>query len=122
MLACVHYIINCIPQNKTIVKPDEHISQGIEEQCDDSFVLANIEEVTHENDVPEYEQTRQATIVSLDDTKPTLGYASEEDVEVDIDGSDIEEECNNLIPGTRSYPVKLHCFHSRFLHGTRALL
>ena len=99
-------VFGCNPQSKNLTKPQVHVTQGIEQQFDEAFVVvANHEEIVTENSEAEDEPTIQTTIVSLDGAKGKPEYESDEDVEVDIDGFDNEEQCNNLIPGTRSSPL-----------------
>lgn len=80
------------------MKSDAHVTQGIEEQCDETFVLANVEEVVNENGASEDEQTSQTSNVPLGNAQDEPEYKSDEDVEVDIDGSDNEELPGIIIP------------------------
>ena len=80
------------------MKSEETVKQGVGEQCDETFVLANVEEVVTENG--------PSGNVSLD-AKEKTEYTSDEDVEVDIDGSDNEEQHNHLIPGKYSFSLFL---------------
>ena len=80
------------------MKSDAHVTQGIEEQCDETFALANVEEVVNENGASEDEQTSQTSNVPLGNAQDEPEYKSDEDVEVDIDGSDNEELPGIIIP------------------------
>ena len=82
------------------MKPEVHVTQGMEVQLDETFVVANHEEIVHENSVAEDEPIIHTTTVSLGGAKGKPEHESDEDVEVDIDGLDNEEQRNNLIPGT----------------------
>lgn len=86
-----------IPQNKALAESQPQGS--IEEQSKDGFALADVENVLNENSVLENEQVIQSTFVSslVDEERPQT--ESDEDVEVDIDGSDSEELNTCLIPG-----------------------
>ncbi|XP_068727042.1 deubiquitinase MYSM1-like [Montipora capricornis] len=95
-------------KNKNPLKSQEEVSQGIDIQCDDSFVLANLEEVTHNRVSTEDGLNNEITAVTLDDSKDNHECESDEDVEVDIDGSDSDEQ-SNLIPGqTASCPEDVY--------------
>ena len=80
------------------MKTEIHETQRIQEQCDETFVLANVEEIVNDNNLSEDEKTEQCREVSLG-AKEKPECESDEDVEVDIDGSDSEEVNNILIPG-----------------------
>ena len=94
---CIVYLIY-IPQNKARAE-SQVIQENTEEQSKDSLVLAAVENVVNENCALEDEQVLQSTFVSSPVDKDRPQNESDEDVEVDIDGSDTEELNACLIPG-----------------------
>ncbi|XP_029213265.2 histone H2A deubiquitinase MYSM1-like [Acropora millepora] len=90
-------------QNQNRLKTQEQVSQGIDVQCEDSFVLANVEEVTHEIISTEKGLENDVTADLVKDCE-----SDDDDVEVDIDGSD-DEYHSSLIPGqTASRPEDVY--------------
>ena len=83
------------PQTKALAE-SQTIQGTIEEQSKDRLVLADV--VNH-NSVLEDEQVLHSTFVSLPVDKDRAQNESDEDVEVDIDGSDSEDLNACLIPG-----------------------
>ena len=77
-------------------------TQGIQEQCDEMFVVANVEEVVSDNCVTEEDQSCQSSNVFLVSSVNSDCAESDEDIEVDIDGSDSEGDDNSLIPGNNN--------------------
>ena len=79
-------------------------TQGIQEQCDEMFVVANVEEVVSDNCVTEEDQSCQSSNVFLVSRLSVNSDCAEsdEDIEVDIDGSDSEGDDNSLIPGNNN--------------------
>ena len=74
------------------------------------FVVANVEEVVSENGVTNDEHDAQCILdVSIGANVVSECVESDEDIEVDIDGSDGEDFSNTLIPGEYKnyYYVKL---------------
>lgn len=96
----------CVMQNQNRLKSQEQVSQGIDIQCEDSFVLANVEEVTHEIISTEKGLENDVTAVLRDFVKDC--ESDDDDVEVDIDGSD-DEYHSSFIPGqTASRPEDVY--------------
>lgn len=90
-------------QNQNRLKTQEQVSQGIDIQCEDSFVLANVEEVAHEIISTEKGLENDVTADLVKDCE-----SDDDDVEVDIDGSD-DEYHSSLIPGqTASRPEDVY--------------
>ena len=89
-------------QNKSPVTFEINETQGIQEQCDEMFVVANVEEVVSDNCVTEEDQSCQSSNVFLVSSVNSDCAESDEDIEVDIDGSDSEGDDNSLIPGNNN--------------------
>jgi len=83
------------PQTKALAE-SQAIQGAIEEQSKDRLVLAD---VVNDNSVLEDEQVLHSTFVSSPVDKYRAQNESDEDVEVDIDGSDSEDLNACLIPG-----------------------
>lgn len=95
------FFISFILQNKSPVTFEINEPQGIQEQCDEMFVVANVEEVVSDNCVTE-DQSCQSSDVFLVSSVNSDCAESDEDIEVDIDGSDSEGDYNTLIPGNNN--------------------
>ena len=96
------FFIFFILQNKSPVTFEINETQGIPEQCDEMFVVANVEEVVSDNCVTEEDQSCQSSDVFLVSSVNSDCAESDEDIEVDIDGSDSEGDDNSLIPGNNN--------------------
>ena len=95
-------------QNKSPVTFEINETQGIQEQCDEMFVVANVEEVVSDNCVTEEDQSCQSSDVFLVSSVNSDCAESDEDIEVDIDGSDSEGDDNSLIPGNNNILKKIN--------------
>ena len=95
-------------QNKSPVTFEINETQGIQEQCDEMFVVANVEEVVSDNCVTEEDQSCQSSNVFLVSSVNSDCAESDEDIEVDIDGSDSEGDDNSLIPGNNNILKKIN--------------
>lgn len=93
---CFVYLIY-IPQTKALTE-SQAIQGSIEEKSKDRLALADEEDVVNENSVLE-EQVLQSVFVSSPVDKDRPQNESDEDVEVDIDGSESDEVNPCLIPG-----------------------
>lgn len=86
------------PQTKALA--ESQVMQGtMEEQAKDRLVLADVEDVVDHDSVLENEQVLHSTFLSSPVDKDRAQNESDEDVEVDIDGSDSEDLNACLIPG-----------------------
>ncbi|KAJ7383354.1 Myb-like, SWIRM and MPN domains 1 [Desmophyllum pertusum] len=97
-------------KNKALVE-SEATQGSIEDQSKaDTFVVASdVEQVVNENSVSEDEQAVQSTFVSSPVAKDKPQCESDEDIEIDVDGSDSEELNTHLIPGqTTSCPEAVY--------------
>ena len=72
------------------------------------FVVANVEEVVSDNCVTEEDQSCQSSDVFLVSSVNSDCAESDEDIEVDIDGSDSEGDDNSLIPGNSNIQKKIN--------------
>jgi len=93
------FFISFTLQNKSPVTFEIDETQGIQEQCDEMFVVANVEEVVSDNCVTEEDQSYQSSDVFLVSSVNSDCAESDEDIEVDIDGSDSEGDDHFLIQG-----------------------
>ena len=96
------FFISFILQNKSPVTFEIDETQGIQEQCDEMFVVANVEEVVSDNCATEEDQSCQSSDLFLVSSVTSDCAESDEDIEVDIDGSDSEGDDNSLIPGNNN--------------------
>ena len=87
-----------VPQNKALAE-SQAIQGSLEEQCKDRPVFADVEDVVNEDGVLGSEEVLQPAFASLPVSKDRPQNESDEDVEVDIDGSDSDEVNPYLIPG-----------------------
>ena len=87
-----------IPQNKALAE-SQAIQGSIEEQSKDRLVFADVEDAVNEDGFLGDEKVLPPTFASSPVCKDRLQNESDEDVEVDIDGSDSDEVNPCLIPG-----------------------
>ena len=91
----------CIPQNKALEQSQASSQESKEELSKDTHAVANEECVVNEDSVLEDVQPTaiQSTFVEASVVDNLQSHESDEDIEVDIDGSDSEEYHKPLIPG-----------------------
>ena len=79
---------------------ESQVTQGsTEEKSKDRLALEDVEDVVNENSVSEDEQVIHSAFETSPVNKDRSQNESDEDVEVDIDGSDNDEVNPCLIPG-----------------------